>query len=247
MKKKDFLTDYLHPSEPGLDPGFIHPLPNIPALQKCGDFIVQCELDDTFSTNIITKYVSEPHSIKLVEVYKNTQNKKTGVFIRLVGTVSLVKSGFPAMFLDAAVSNINPMTSQKEDITTRVAIHLPQAEANQRAMFFNSLNAKAQDKGTVHRELHRDTLPQFWGSLWLGQSKGFDPDLIRDFRSHAWEAYSRMAQDTSRQEPFDYSAMKNHIIFNNSKAEHLMFKKMGLSVPMEAQAAFFSAMVTGIE
>jgi hypothetical protein len=37
--------------------------------------------------------------------------------------------------------------------------------------------------------------------------------------------------------------MQQMMIFNNAKAEHLMFKKMGLSVPTEAQAAFFSVMV----
>jgi len=32
-------------------------------------------------------------------------------------------------------------------------------------------------------------------------------------------------------------------IFRNAEAEHLMFKKMGLSVPTEAQVAFFSVIV----
>jgi hypothetical protein len=33
------------------------------------------------------------------------------------------------------------------------------------------------------------------------------------------------------------------MVFAISAREHLMFKKMGLSVPVEAQAAFFSAMI----
>ena len=33
-----------------------------------------------------------------------------------------------------------------------------------------------------------------------------------------------------------------NIIFHNARAEHLLFQKAGLSVPVEAQAAFFSAL-----
>jgi len=36
------------------------------------------------------------------------------------------------------------------------------------------------------------------------------------------------------------------MVFEVSKREHLMFKRMGLSVPVEAQAAFFSAMVPNV-
>ncbi len=99
MSEKDFITNYLQPSDNRLDRTFTHPLPpDIEGLKKCGDFIVQGELEDTFSTNIIRKYVSDTAGIKLVEVYKNTQNKVTGVFIRLVGTMSLVKNGYPFLF-----------------------------------------------------------------------------------------------------------------------------------------------------
>ncbi len=55
MNEKDFLENYLWPSGDRLDRTFTHPLPNIEGLKKCGDFIVQCEHEDTFSTNIIKK------------------------------------------------------------------------------------------------------------------------------------------------------------------------------------------------
>ena len=33
-----------------------------------------------------------------------------------------------------------------------------------------------------------------------------------------------------------------NIIFHNARAEHLLFQKASLSVPVEAQAAFFSVL-----
>jgi hypothetical protein len=57
MNEKDFLENYLWPSESRLNTTFTHPLPNIEGLKKCGDFIVQCELEETFIPTIITKYV----------------------------------------------------------------------------------------------------------------------------------------------------------------------------------------------
>ena len=40
-----------------------------------------------------------------------------------------------------------------------------------------------------------------------------------------------------------YRPMQQQMVFKNSQLEHLLFEKMGLSVPTEAQAAFFSVLV----
>jgi len=243
MNENDFVMHYLQPSDNKLDRTYIHPLPPIEGLKKYGDFIVQGELDETFSTNIISKYVSENLGIRLVEVYKNTQHKGTGVFVRLVGTISLVKTGYPFLFLDAAVTNVSPLTGEREEITTRVAIHLPQMDPERRKLFFNAVSEKAKELGISYRNVERDTLPDFWGSIWLAESKGFAPDMIRHLRDYAWVSYKLLTEETKVKSPFDYKPMQEMMIFNNAEAEHLMFKKMGLSVPTEAQAAFFSMIV----
>ena len=243
MNENDFVMHFLQPSDNRLDRTYIHPLPPIEGLKKYGDFIVQGELDETFSTNIISKYVSENLGIRLVEVYKNTQHKGTGVFVRLVGTMSLVKTGYPFLFLDAAITNVNPLTGEREEITTRVAIHLPQMDPERRKLFFNDVSEKANKIGISYRNLERDTLPDFWGSIWLAESKGFAPDMIRHLRDYAWVSYKLLTEETKVKSPFDYKPMQEMMIFNNAEAEHLMFKKMGLSVPTEAQAAFFSMIV----
>jgi len=246
MNEKDFLENYLWPSDDRLDRTFTHPLPNIEGLKKCGDFIVQGEHEDTFSTNIMTKYVSDTLGVRLVEVYKNTQNKVTGVFVRLVGTMSLVKTGYPCLALDAAVSNVNLATGERGDIKTTVAIHLPQANPEQRKIFFDYLSEQAKEAGISYQERQSDALPDFWGSVWVAQLKGAAFDIIRKLREHAWSSYKRLMEETEEKTPFDYRPVQEHMVFNTARREHLMFERMGLSVAEEAQAAFFSVLVSGV-
>jgi hypothetical protein len=246
MDEKDFLEKYLWPSEDKLDRTFTHPLPNIEGLKRCGDFIVQGELEDTFSTNIVAKYESDTSGVILKEVYKNSQNKVTGVFVRLVGTMSIVKSGYPCLSLDAAVSNVNLATGERGGIRTTVAIHLPQIDPEQRKEVFHSFGEQAKESGVSYQERQSDALPDFWGPVWVAQSEGVDFDTIRKLRERAWSAYKRLIDETSAKTPFDYKPFQEYMIFDIARREHLTFKRMGLSVSVEAQAAFFSVLVSGV-
>ncbi len=246
MNEQDFLENYLWPSEDRLDRTFAYPLPQIEGLKKCGDFIVQCEHEDTFSTNIMIKYVSDISGVRLVDVYKCSQNKVTGAFVRLVGTISLVKIGYPFLLLDAVVSNVNTFTFEREDIKTAVVIHLPQVDPEERKIFFGHLSEQAKEAGISCTERQLDTMPDFWGPLWLAESKGIKLDMIRKLRDHAWNSYKGLIERTKEEIPFDYRPMQETMVFGAASLEHLGFKKKGLSVPVESQAAFFSVMVSGI-
>ncbi len=239
-----FIQEYLKPSESRLDNNFTHPLPDIAGLEKRGKFIVQGEFDQTVSTNLISKYFSPSMGIRLIDVYKNTQNINTGIFVRLVGTMCIVKQGFPFLFLDAAITNVSPMTAEKEALTTRVAIHLPQATSKQRKQLFDIFINRANENHISHKELKIDTLPEFWGSLWLAQSEYLDLDLIRNIRDVAATGYIHLAEQTEALDSIDYKLVQKQMIFESANKEHLMFKRMGLNVPVEAQAAFF-AVLTG--
>jgi len=246
MDEKGFLENYLWPSGDRLDRTFTHPLPSIEGLKKCGDFIVQCEHEDTFSTNIMTKYESDVSGVIFKEVYKNTQNKVTGVFVRLVGTMSLVKIGYPRLSLDAAVSNVNLFTGEREDIKTTVAIHMPQVDPEQRKKAFEGFSEQAKEAGVSCREVEVEYAPDSRGSIWVAESKGVNLDIIQKLREYAWSSYKRLMEETEEKTPFDYRPVQETMIFNSAMREHLSFKRMGLSVPVEAQAAFFSVLVSGI-
>ena len=240
MNEQDFLENYLWPSDDRLDRTFTHPLPNIEGLKKCGDFIVQCEHEDTFSTNIIRKYESDILGVTVKEVYKNTQNKVTGVFVRLVGGLSIAKNGYPRVSLDAPILNVNPATGEREDIMSRMYITLPQADPEQRKIFFDYLSEQAKEAGISCSEMISDVSPSFWGPMWKAETKGVDLDMFRKLRDFAWNSYKRVIEQTKEKPAFDYRPLQEYMIFDVSKREHLMFKKMGLSVPVEAQTAFFS-------
>ena len=246
MNEKDFLEKYLWPSVDKLDRTFTHPLPKIDGLKKSGDFIVQCEHEDTFSTNIMTKYESNTSGVILKEVYKNTHNKVTGTFVRLVGTMVLVKPGYHFLLLDASVRNVSMLTGEREDVATRVAIHLPQADPEQREIVLGYLSEQAKVAGISCREVKLDQLPDFWGAMWLGELEGINLDMVRQLRDIAWSAYKLVIEQTKGKTPFDYKPVQEQMVFNAAGLEHLTFKRMGLSVPVEAQAAFFSVQVSGV-
>ena len=253
MNEQKFLENYLWPSDDKLDRAFAHPLPDIEGLKKCGDFIVQCELEDTFSTNIITKYKSDISEVRLIDVHKNTQNKVTGVFTRLVGTMSLAKAGYPILVLDAPVRNATVVTAEAErkditieDITTMVFILLPQADSEQRKLFFSRLSEQVKGSGIPYQERQSNILPDFYGPTLLVESKGIELDIIRKLRDYAWNSYKDVIEQTKEKALFDYRPFQEHMIFDTAQREHLSFGSRGLSVPVEAQAAFFSVMVSGV-
>ena len=246
MNEEDFLTNYLWPSDDRLNRTFTHPLPEIEGLKKCGEFIVQSEHEDTFLTSIVTKYESETLGVRLIEIYKNTENKVTGVFYRLVGEMGLVKNGYPILRLGSGVHNVNMFTGEREDLATRVTIHLPQADPEQRGEVFQRVIAQAKAAGIACKDVAANQLPAFYGSVLEARSKGVDLNIIRKLRDYAWISYKALIEETKAKIPFDYKPLQELMIFNGSRSEHLAFKKMGLSVPEEAQAAVFSVEVSGI-
>jgi hypothetical protein len=246
LENNNFLESYLKPSEEGLDRTFTLPLPDISGLKECGEYIVQGKLDNTCSTNIISKHVSESEGVRLIEVYKNTEDREKGIFIRLVGTLSILKKGYPFLFLDAAISNVSPRSAQQEEISTRVALHMPQANSEERDIFFNLISEKADAANITHNSSNIPVLPDFWGPIWSAGKPGIAPDMIKTLRDMAWASYESFCNQTKPAENFNYMPVQNQMAFKNSAAEHHLFKKMGLSVTAEVQAAFFSVMVAGV-
>ena len=246
MNEKDFLENYLWPSINRLNTTFIQPLPNIDGLKKCGDFLVQSELEGTFTPTVITKYVSDLLGVRLIEVYRNTQHKDAEVFVRLVGTINLVKTGYPFLSMDAAVSNINLLTGAREDLTTRVRISLPQADLEQRELFFPSLTERAQEADIQSEEMQFNGLPDFYGPIWIAESEGLDLDIIRKLRDISWSSYKGLFERTMGKTPFNYRPLQEQMLFKASKLEEGLFKSIGLSVPVEAYTALFSVLVSAV-
>jgi hypothetical protein len=253
METKDFLDKYLWPSGNKLDPAYTHKVPKIEGLRKSADFIVQSEVKDTFSTNIITKYVSDTLGVRLIDVSKNSQNKVSGLFVRLVGTMCIVKKGYPFLMLDAPISNVSLRISETvelakvEDIATTVFILLPQASSEQRKIFSDSINKLAKGAGIALGSRDVTQLNAFWGTAWMAQSKAIDLDIIQKLRDIAWDSYKRIIDETKAKLPFDYRPFQEHLIFDTAQRESGSFKSKGLDVPEEAQAAFFSVMVSDVE
>ncbi len=247
MDAQAFTSSYIKPSEPFLNETFRLPLPAA-GFEHQADFIVQSRCGSTVSTNLIAKYGHTASGVRLVEVYKNSENSATGVFVRLLGTMALVKKGWPCLFLDAAVANVNPRSAAVEPLNTRTAVHMPGADDSARGRLFGMLTeccaaAGLEGSGTIDIA----ALPPFWGSLWFVRKEGFAPGMLALLRTAAWEFYAGHCLRTDADAGLDYTGVQQQMILKNSAAEYQSFLNMGLAVPVEAQAAFFSVLVTGID
>lgn len=242
MNEKDFVINYLQPSGSKLDRTFTYPLPKIVGLENAGDMIVQGEYERTFSTNVMTKYVSESLDLNVVEVYKNTQNKDTGNFIRLVGSTCFVQNGYPPLSIDSPILNVDFRRGDPRNINTIMVFHVPLATNTQRFVFFECLKGKALHEGIELTEAPTaGHLPDFWGNMLRGGWDGIDLKMMQKLRDHAWSCYEELTGQTDAG-PVDYKPVQEFLVFNQAVSEHHTFAKFGLSVPVEVQGAFFRAM-----
>ncbi len=72
-------------------------------------------------------------------------------------------------------------------------------------------------------------------------------DTIKSVRDSAWSAYQKYCGQVDANADFDYQPTQDQMVFKNSAAEHGMFRRMGLQVATEAQAGFFSILVSGVD
>ena len=246
MDEQAFLQDYLHPSTDGLDRRFTLPLPDSAGFVKTADFILQSSCPPTCSINVISRHENRAAETRVVEVYKNSRNAESGKFVRLAGTMAVVKKGYPLLILDAAVTNIDLQTRGGADTSTKIAVHMPQADEAGRRALLAEIAAEAERKGIASRVLAVASLPPFWGQLLSISRRGVDFDAIAALRGAAWRAYLGYCSRMPAAGDFDYRPVQLQMILKNAQAEHDQFLRMGLDVPAEAQAAFFSILCTGL-
>jgi hypothetical protein len=117
---------------------------------------------------------------------------------------------------------------------------MPQADSEERKTFLEDLSTQAKRAGIDFSQRKVDALPDFWGPIWSTRAEGIDYTRIKDLRDMAWAAYDAFCGRIKHKSDFNYRPMQEQMVFNNSTSEYQLFQRMGLSVPSEAQAAFFS-------
>ena len=74
------------------------------------------------------------------------------------------------------------------------------------------------------------------------RSDGLALETIEQVRGFAWNAYLQYCEQNTAVEDFDYMPVQQQMVIKNAKAEYGQFVRMGLDVPAEVQAAFFSVL-----
>jgi hypothetical protein len=74
------------------------------------------------------------------------------------------------------------------------------------------------------------------------RSDGLALETIEQVRGFAWNSYLHYCEQNAAVLDFDYLPVQQQMVIKNAKAEYGQFVRMGLAVPAEVQAAFFSVL-----
>ncbi len=239
VEDNDFINNYIWPSDAKINTEFTVPLPE--GFNKTEDYILQAEAGDSFSVNIMASYINDDEII-LNETYKNSQNKETGKFIRLNGSTSAVKYGFPSLRTDFPIFNVNTQTGEFAPISSFAAIMLPQGTEEQWQIFFDYLIEKAEENGIdIPEPVSNPNLPDWWGPIAMISWDGIDLDKMKKLREIALSGYEEVIAQTDADPDFDYRVLQERMIFVQAGGERHLFKNiLGIDVPAAAQRAFFA-------
>lgn len=232
--------DYISPVKERINRDYTYPLPE--GFKKTGDIIIQSEVGDSFSTNIIATYINND-GIYLNETYKNSQNKKTGKFIRLNGTTSAVKFGYPSLRTDFPFLNVNTQTGEIVPVNSFAALMLPQGTDQQWQIFFDAFTRKVEEAGMVApTPFVRPDLPDWWGPIAMINWEGVNIDKWKTIRDIVLSCYEEVIAQTAPNTEFDYRPIQERMIFDQAGSErHLFANILGIDVPAAIQRAFFAA------
>lgn len=235
----DFIKNYIRPIDAKVNNNYTYPLPE--GYTKTSDMIIQAEVGDCFSTNILSTHENAA-GINVGVTYKNSQNKVTGKFIRLNGTASAVKYGYPSLRTDFPILNVNTKTGEIIPIYSFCVMMLPQASAEQFDVFFDCISEKITALGMIPpTPASNPTLPVWWGPIVNIKWDGIDIDKSKTFRDIALSCYEDVVAQTDEVPDFDYRPLQERMIFDQSKSErHLFADILGIDVPVAAQRAFFA-------
>ena len=236
----DFIKNYIWPTDAKVNKHYTYPLPE--GFTKTGDLIIQSEVGESFSTNIIGTYINDD-GINLNETYKNSQNKATGKFIRLNGTTSAVKCGYPSLRTDFPIINVNTQTGEIIPVNSFAALMLPQGTEEQWEIFFDCIAEKVAAAGMAPpAPMVNPSLPAWWGPLVMIRWDGIDIDKTKTLRDIALSCYEEVIAQTDAVADFDYRPLQERMIFDQAKSErHLFADILGIDVPAAIQQAFFAA------
>lgn len=236
----DFIKNYIWPTDATVNKHYTYPLPD--SFAKTADFIIQSEVGDSFSTNIIRTCMNDD-GVYVNETYKNSQNTVTGKFVRLNGSTSAVKYGYPSLRTDFPIINVNTATGDIVPINSFATLMLPQGSQEQWDIFFTCLADKIEEAGMARpTPIVNPTLPPWWGPLVMVRWNGIDIEKSQMLRDITLSCYEEVLNQTDSVQDFDYRPLQERMIFDQAKSErHLFADILGIDVPAAIQQAFFAA------
>lgn len=208
-------------------------------LESICEYKLTSKWGDTVSDLTIKDYYDKDEKMTVTINDKQTQNSK-GNFVKLFGSTFKFKEGYPPLLFDAAIIKVN------EKITTVFTAFLATVTSQQHKDIFDTEVEKAL-KGIEYSSFKdASKIPEYIKSIpeqlrGCGFSiarEGEHPEIFDKLKGIASEVYDKVLKAPPAKCPVE--KMRDYLINEQSRKEHLMFIQAGLSVSTKCQKAMFT-------
>ena len=212
------------------------------ALELVGTYTITSTCGQTVAEQTIKEYRDEEKKMTKNVIEKETRNS-SGTSVKLIESTFTFTDGYPPLLFDAVLLTINGKTTTLFNaflcsVTSpeHTNIFNAEAERSMAGIEFSSF----KDQSTLP-EYIKNAFPEFMMRCgFTVQKQGTHPDMLDKLRHVATDAYSKVIASSPSACPVE--DLRDYLINDLSKKEHMVFAQLGLTVPTKCQKAMFSMM-----
>lgn len=212
------------------------------ALECAGTYSITSTCGDTVAEQTIKEYRDEEKQMTKNIIEKETRNK-SGTSVKLIGSTFTFTEGYPPFLFDAVLLTLN------EKKTTLFNAFLCSVTSRGHMDIFNEAVEKSLD-GVAFSSFRDDestpdfikkAFPEFMRRCgFTAQKEGEHIDFLEKLKEAAAGAYEKVMSAPPSPCPVD--ELRSFMTDELSQNEHMLFAKLGLSVPTKCQKAMFTLM-----
>ena len=210
-------------------------------LELVGEYKIISKCKGTVAEQAIEEHYDKERKMRITKIEKETRNKE-GTSVKLLGSTFRFTEGYPPLLFDAVLLRINEKTITLFNaflcaVTNQQHIDIFNSEVEEglKGIEFSSF------KNASQRPEYIKSFPEFMIKCgFTMQKEGEHVEILDKLKAVASEAYEKVIESPPSECPVE--ELRDYLINELSKKEHIVFSQLGLSVPTKSQKAMFTLM-----
>lgn len=210
-------------------------------LELIGEYKIITKCKGTVAEQAIEEHYDKERKMRITIIDKETRNKE-GTSVKLLGSTFRFTDGYPPLLFDAVLLRINGKP------TTLFNAFLCAVTSQQHMDIFNS-EVEEVIKGIEFSSFkNASQVPEYIKSFpefmircgFTMQKEGEHIEILDKLKTVASAAYEKILESPPSECPVE--ELREYLINELSRKEHVVFGQLGLSVPTKSQKAMFTLM-----